>query len=53
LKADATHWLTDPEFAVLHLRLENAHAGGRGGAGGGAQASEAEREAARANTSSR
>ena len=26
LKADAHHWLTDPEYAVLHLRLENAHA---------------------------
>ena len=26
LKADACHWLTDPEYAVLHLRLENAHA---------------------------
>jgi hypothetical protein len=24
LKADARHWLTDPEYAVLH-RLENAH----------------------------
>jgi hypothetical protein len=26
LKADARHWLTDPEYAVLHLRRENAHA---------------------------
>ena len=26
LKADALHWLTSPEYAVLHLRLENAHA---------------------------
>jgi hypothetical protein len=26
LKADARHCLTDPEYAVLHLRLENAHA---------------------------
>jgi len=26
LKADANHWLTSPEYAVLHLRLENAHA---------------------------
>jgi len=26
LKADARHWLTNPEYAVLHLRLENAHA---------------------------
>ena len=26
LKADARHWLTDPEYAILHLRLENAHA---------------------------
>jgi hypothetical protein len=26
LKADARHWLTAPEYAVLHLRLENAHA---------------------------
>ena len=25
-KADAHHWLTTPEYAVLHLRLENAHA---------------------------
>jgi hypothetical protein len=25
-KADARHWLTAPEYAVLHLRLENAHA---------------------------
>jgi hypothetical protein len=25
LKADARHWLTDPEYAVLHLRLEDAH----------------------------
>jgi hypothetical protein len=26
LKGDANHWLTSPEYAVLHLRLENAHA---------------------------
>jgi hypothetical protein len=26
LKADARHWLAAPEYAVLHLRLENAHA---------------------------
>ena len=26
LKADARPWLTSPEYAVLHLRLENAHA---------------------------
>ena len=26
LKADARHWLTGPEYAVLHIRLENAHA---------------------------
>jgi hypothetical protein len=26
LKADAYQWLTSPEYAVLHLRLENAHA---------------------------
>jgi len=26
LKADATHWLTAPEYTVLRLRLENAHA---------------------------
>jgi hypothetical protein len=26
LKADARHWLTSTEYAVLHLRLENAHA---------------------------
>jgi hypothetical protein len=26
LEADARHWLTNPEYASLHLRLENAHA---------------------------
>jgi len=26
LKADANHWLTDPEYATLRLRLEAAHA---------------------------
>ena len=26
LKGDATHWLTDPAHADLHLRLGNAHA---------------------------
>ena len=26
LKADSRHWLAAPEYAVLHLRLENAHA---------------------------
>lgn len=26
LKGDARHWLTDPEYADLHLRLANAHA---------------------------
>jgi hypothetical protein len=26
LKGDARHWLTGVEYAVLHLRLENAHA---------------------------
>jgi hypothetical protein len=26
LKADEDYWLTSPEYAVLHLRLENAHA---------------------------
>ena len=26
LKADAHHWLTGVEYAVPHLRLENAHA---------------------------
>ena len=26
LKADATHWLTDPEYAALKHRLEAAHA---------------------------
>ena len=26
LKADANHWLTDPEYAALRLRLEAAHA---------------------------
>jgi hypothetical protein len=26
LKGDATHWLTDPEYATLHHRLEAAHA---------------------------
>jgi hypothetical protein len=26
LKADATHWLTDSEYAALKHRLEEAHA---------------------------
>ena len=26
MKADATHWLTDPEYEVLRYRLEAAHA---------------------------
>ena len=26
LKAYATHWLTDPEYAALRHRLESAHA---------------------------
>jgi hypothetical protein len=26
LKADATHWLTSPEYAALRFRLESAHA---------------------------
>ena len=26
LKGDATHWLTDPEYAALKHRLEAAHA---------------------------
>jgi hypothetical protein len=26
LKGDANHWLTDPEYATLRHRLENAHA---------------------------
>ena len=26
LKADAYHWLTDPEYAALKHRLEDAHA---------------------------
>ena len=26
LKADARDWLTGPKYAVVHLRLENAHA---------------------------
>jgi hypothetical protein len=26
LKADAHHWLTDPEYAALRHRLEAAHA---------------------------
>ncbi len=25
MKADATHWLTDPEYEVLRYRLEAAH----------------------------
>jgi hypothetical protein len=25
-KADATHWLTEPEYEVLRYRLEAAHA---------------------------
>ncbi len=40
LKADARHWLTDPGYAVLHLRLEREGErerprGGRGRARGG------------------
>jgi hypothetical protein len=26
LKGDATHWLTDPEYAAIRHRLEAAHA---------------------------
>jgi hypothetical protein len=26
LKGDATHWLTDPEYAALRHRLEAVHA---------------------------
>ena len=26
LKGDAAHWLREPEYAVLVLRVENAHA---------------------------
>jgi hypothetical protein len=26
LKGDATHWLTEPEYATLRHRLETAHA---------------------------
>jgi hypothetical protein len=26
LRADANHWLTEPEYAALRLRLESAHA---------------------------
>jgi len=26
LKGDAAHWLTDPEYATLRHRLEDAHA---------------------------
>ena len=26
LEADASHWLTEPEYAALRLRLEAAHA---------------------------
>ena len=26
MKADATHWLTEPEYAALRHRLEAAHA---------------------------
>jgi hypothetical protein len=32
LKADARHWLTSPEYAVLHLRLETRSRRSRGGA---------------------
>ena len=32
LKADATHWLTDPEYSTLKHRLEDRARGGRGGA---------------------
>ena len=41
LKGDATHWLTEPEYATLRHLLEAAHAG------------EAEREAGRVNAPSR
>ena len=26
LRSDAYHWLTDPEYSALRLRLESAHA---------------------------
>jgi hypothetical protein len=40
LTEDATHWLNDPEYATLRLRLEAAHAGcgGRRAGAGEAQA---------------
>ncbi len=31
LKEDATHWLTDPEYAALRHRLEAAHAAAEAG----------------------
>ena len=44
LKADARHWLTDPGYAVLHLRLERERPrGGRGRARGGQAQGEDER----------
>jgi hypothetical protein len=35
LKGDATHWLTDPEYAGLRHRLEARARGDNGGARGG------------------
>jgi hypothetical protein len=52
LKADAHHWLTDLEYAVVRHRLEAAHAATEA-ALGGMQAGEAEREARRVNAPSR
>ena len=40
LKIDATHWLTEPEYAALRHRLEAAHAAA-GAALQGARASNA------------
>jgi hypothetical protein len=53
LKGDATHWLTDPEYAALRHRPEAAHAAAKAAPVEAAQAREAEQEAGRVNTSSR
>ena len=53
MKADATHWLTDPEYATLRHRLEAAHAATEAALVEAAQAGEAEREARRINAPSR
>ena len=56
MKGDATHWLTDPEYAALRQLLESANVAariGRGGAGGGEATGAAVRQAGRVNAPSR